>query len=219
MRFTDSHNERMVRFRQAGLYLVTSSVLSGALSTGQIVSGALKAGTRLIQLREKGMPDRELFQLAREARRLTEEAHALLIINDRLDIALAVGADGVHLGQDDLPVDRARRMAPDLVIGASTHSVEEAREAESLGASYVNIGPIFPTRTKDWTEEFLGLEGLAAIASAVNIPFTVMGGIKKEHIPDLLAAGARTIAVVTAVTQSPDPCRAAANLLNAIHPA
>lgn len=218
MRFTDTHNERMERFQRAGLYLVTSSAVSGARSTSQVVAAALRAGTRLIQLREKDMPDGELFELACEVRRLTGEAEALLIINDRLDIALAVGADGVHLGQEDLPVDHARRIAPDLVIGASTHSAEEARAAESLGASYVNVGPLFPTRTKEWTEEFLGLEGLAAIAPAVSIPFTVMGGIKKEHIPDLIAAGAQTIAVVTAVTQSPDPARAAAQLLKAIHP-
>jgi thiamine-phosphate pyrophosphorylase len=216
MQFTETHNSRMKRFLRAGLYLVTSETLSGGRSTRQIVAAALQGGTKLLQLREKGLSGRAFFELALDVRRMTAEADALLIINDRLDIALAAGADGVHLGQDDLPVERARRLAPDLIIGASSHSVEEARRAEELGASYVNIGPLFPTTTKEWTAEFLGLEGLKRIAPSVRIPFTVMGGIKKEHIPALRDAGARTIALVTAVTRAPDPRRAAADLLAAI---
>ena len=217
MQFTDKHNSRMERFVQAGLYLVTSATLSGGRSTRQIVTWALEGGTKLLQLREKALPGREFFELALDIRRMTSEAGALLLINDRLDIALAVEADGVHLGQDDLPIERARRIAPDLIIGASSHSVAEARQAEKLGASYVNIGPLFPTKTKEWTADFLGIEGLKAISPLVSIPFTVMGGIKKEHIPALKAAGARTIALVTAVTQAPDPRQAAADLLAEIH--
>lgn len=216
MHFTDKHNRRMELFRQAGLYLVTSSTASGGRSTSQIVSWALEGGVRLIQLREKDLAGRAFFDLAREVRGLTARADALLIINDRLDIALAVGADGVHLGQDDLPVDRARQIATDLVIGASTHSVEEASRAQALGTSYINIGPLFPTRTKQWSDDFLGLQGLTTISSAVSIPFSVMGGIKQEHIPALRAAGAQTIAVVTAVTEAADPQQATAELLAAI---
>jgi thiamine-phosphate pyrophosphorylase len=139
-----------------------------------------------------------------------------MIMNDRLDVALAVEADGVHLGQEDFPVEEARRMAPGLIIGASTHSIDEAVDAQREGASYVNIGPLFPTSTKEWTSEFLGLEGLARIAAHVQVPFTVMGGIKKAHIPDLVRAGARTIAVVTAVTAAPDPGTAARELYSLI---
>ena len=212
------HALRMQTFTKAGLYVVTSSEHSAGRSTETIVQAALDAGVRLVQLREKNMTARELFECGRRLRKLTSHYDALLIINDRLDIALAVGADGVHLGLDDLPLDAARRLAPDLVLGASSHNIEEALAAQRNGASYVNIGPLFPTGTKAWSRDFLGLEGLRRIAPKVDLPFTVMGGIKEQHIPDLRAAGARTIAVVTAVTAAPDPGAAAAKLLNLILP-
>jgi thiamine-phosphate pyrophosphorylase len=208
--------QRMRQFSAAGLYLVTSESMSAGRSTVQVVRAALEGGVRLVQLREKDYPTRDLVTLARNVRNLTQDAGALLIINDRVDIALAVGADGVHLGQDDLPIADARRVAPDLILGASSHSEEEARSAEQQGASYVNIGPLFPTGTKSWSGAYLGLDGLKRIAPCVSIPFTVMGGIKSEHIADLRAAGARTIAVVTAITAAADPARAARDLLDAI---
>ena len=207
------HDERMRRFNAAGLYLVTSQSMSAGRSTQDVVRAALAGGVKLIQLREKELPLRAYVTLAEELRDLTAQAGALLIINDRVDVALAVGADGVHLGQDDFPVPAARRLAPDLIIGASTHSIEEARQAQDEGASYLNIGPVFPTGTKRWEGEFLGVEGVKRIARVTKIPFTVMGGIKKEHFPELVRAGARTLALVTAVTAAPDPCRAAHELL------
>jgi thiamine-phosphate pyrophosphorylase len=207
------HESRMRRFQQAGLYLVTSQALSRGRSTLEIVSAALAGGTRLIQLREKEMPLPDFWRLAERIRARTTKAGALLIINDRVDVALAVGADGVHLGQADFGIAPARRLAPDLIIGASTHSPAEARAAERAGASYINIGPLFPTRTKQWPGKFLGLEGLGKIARLVTIPWTVMGGIKKAHIPDLRKAGAHTIAVVTAVTAAVDPEQATRDLL------
>jgi len=210
------HMDRMRRFQQAGLYLVTSQALSRGRSTLEIVDAALAGGVRLIQLREKEMPMPDFLRLAAQIRTRTDGAKALLIINDRLDVALAVGADGVHLGQADFPIAPARRLAPDLIIGASTHSPAEAQAAEHAGASYINVGPLFPTQTKQISGEFLGLEGLSKIALHVTIPWTVMGGIKQKHIPDLLKAGARTIAVVTAVTAAADPAQAARNLLSLI---
>ncbi len=212
------HDKRMARFAEAGLYLVTSQACSAGRSTLEILGAALQGGVRLVQLREKDMPLRELHALAVEARRLTDEAGALLIINDRIDVALATGADGVHLGQNDLPIAAARKLAPDLIIGGSTHTPEEAAEATAAGASYVNIGPLFPTSTKAWSKRFLGLEGLREIAATVTLPFTVMGGIKQTHIPQLLQAGARTIALVTAVTEAPDVAAATRELLAAIRP-
>jgi thiamine-phosphate pyrophosphorylase len=203
----------MRRFQQAGLYLVTSQALSRGRSTLEIVDAALTGGVRLIQLREKEMPMPDFLRLAEQIRARTADAKALLIINDRLDVALAVGADGVHLGQADFPIAPARRLAPDLIIGASTHSPAEAQAAEHAGASYINIGPLFPTQTKTWSGEFLGLEGLGKIARLVTIPWTVMGGIKPEHVPALIQAGARTIAVVTAVTAAADPAQAVRDLL------
>ena len=207
------HQDRMRWFQQAGLYLVTSQALSRGRTTLEIVDAALAGGVRLIQLREKDMPLPDFFRLAGQIRARTAQAGALLIINDRLDVALAVGADGVHLGQADFPIAPARRLAPDLIIGASTHSPAEAQAAEQAGASYINIGPLFPTQTKTWAGEFLGLEGLEKIARLVTIPWTVMGGIKPEHVPALIQAGARTIAVVTSITATADPAQAARELL------
>ncbi len=152
-------------------------------------------------MREKDISGRELFELARDVRAMTSDAGALLIINDGLDVAMGVGADGVHLGQDDFPVAEARKLAPGMIIGSSSHGIAEALKAESDGASYVNIGPLFTTGTKEWTKDYLGIAGIEEISPVLKeVPFTVMGGIKKNHIPDLLEAGARTIAVVTAVT-------------------
>lgn len=213
----DALARRMTAFCDAGLYLVTSQALSAGRSTTDVVRAALSGGVRLIQLREKDLSVRAYARLAAEVRELTASAGALLIINDRIDVALAVGADGVHLGQDDFPIADARRIAPGLIIGASTHSIEEAEDAQLRGASYVNIGPIFPTNTKVWDAAFLGLEGLRRIAPRVSVPFTVMGGIKRSHIAELTRAGANTIALVTAVTMADDPARAARELLAEIH--
>ncbi len=210
------HAQRMARFQKAGLYLVTSQAASLERSPPTIIAAALAGGVRLIQLREKNLPLPDFFSLAQEARRLTQAADALRIINDRVDVALAIGADGVHLGQTDFPVAAARKLAPQLIIGASTHNPLQAKAAQVAGASYINIGPLFATQTKTWDGRFLGLRGLRAIAPTVRIPFSVMGGIKKQHIPKLRQAGARTIAVVSAVTAARDPAAAARELLSLI---
>ena len=210
------HDARMQRFQAAGLYVVVTSSFCDGRDPLDVIRAVLDHGVTLIQLREKDLLLPDLLRLAEEARRLTDQAGALLIINDHLEAALAVDADGVHLGQDDQPVAQARLHAPDLVIGASTHSVQEALTAEAEGASYINIGPLFPTQTKTLAMPCLGLDGLREISRSVKIPFTVMGGIKQTHVPDLVEAGARTLAVVTAVTAAPDPGPAAAQLLDAI---
>lgn len=207
------HEMRMKKFLTAGIYFVTSEHLSAGRSTLKIVEAALEGGVKLIQLREKDIPVKELVHLALEVRKLTMYYDALLIINDRPDVAMAVAADGVHLGQDDFPCEKVRRLAPDLIVGVSSHSEVEARQAEMAGASYVNIGPLFETATKKWNEKYLGIDGMKRISSEISIPFTVMGGIKKEHIPELRSAGASTIALVTAITAAPDPSLAAKELL------
>jgi thiamine-phosphate pyrophosphorylase len=195
----------MKRFRAAGLYLVTGESLSAGRSTPEIVKQALGAGVRLVQLREKERSKREIFGLACLLRKSCDEHGALLIVNDHLDVALASGADGVHLGNDDLPPGAARALFPDGIIGVSTHDAGEARAAEQSGASYYNIGPIFPTETKSWAGAFLGPGSIPGIAACCRLPFTVMGGIKRSNIEQVLDAGARTVAVVTAVTRAPDP--------------
>ena len=128
----------------------------------------------------------------------------LFIVNDHLDIALAVNADGVHLGQEDLPVAVARKLAPDLLIGASSHSVNQALQAEQEGADYVNVGPIFATGTKAATVQPLGVEAIELIGGKLNVPYTVMGGITAANLNEVLARGARRIAVVTAITMAAD---------------
>jgi thiamine-phosphate pyrophosphorylase len=207
------HAERMERFRAAGVYLVTSQEASAGRPTLEIVQRALAAGIRLVQLREKQLGARRLYDLGSAVRRLTREAGALMIVNDRLDLAMALDADGVHLGQEDLPIDAARRLAPDLVIGASSHNRAEAEAAEREGASYVNIGPLFPTRTKAWDGAYLGMEGFREVRAVLKGPFTVMGGIGEEQLPGLAAAGAQVVAVVSAITAAPDPGQAASRLL------
>ncbi len=210
------HQERMDKFRNAGLYFVTSESLSKGRSTIDIVRCALVAGVKLIQLREKYLPLRKYVQLACSIRELTRPYDCLLIINDRIDVAMAVGADGVHLGLDDFPIAAARSDSTELSIGAATPTGEEAEIAEKAGASYVNIGPIFPTETKVWKDDYLGIAGLKHISEHISIPFTVMGGIKREQIPELCAAGAETIALVTAITAAANPEQAARELLDEI---
>ena len=123
-------------------------------------------------------------------RERTAKAGMLLVINDRVNVAIAVGADGVHLGQDDFPVPSAKTIAPGLIVGASSHSLAEALRAQNEGADYVNIGPIFSTGTKEGVDRFLGPGAVSQIAPHLRIPFTVMGGIKESNVNQVLEAGA-----------------------------
>lgn len=204
--------ERQAAFARIDLYPVTDPVLSAGRSHEEILRQSARGGARIIQLRDKFASRRQLFETACRFREVTAAAGMLLIINDYVDIALACQADGVHLGQDDLPLAAARQLAPELLIGISTHSLEQALAAQAGGAGYVNIGPVFPTRTKEKTSPPLGPDTIPVIASRLRIPFTVMGGINHQNMPQVLAAGATRIAVVTAVTLAPDPAEAVARL-------
>lgn len=204
--------DRMARFDAADLYVVITESFCAGRSPVEVLDGVLAAGVRLVQMREKDCSTCEFVDRARVIRKRTQAADAILIIDDRVDVALAVDADGVHLGQDDMPVADARRIAPDLIIGASSHSLEEALAAERAGASYVNIGPIFATQTKALSIPPLGLEAIEAIAPKLNIPFTNMGGIKEHNIHEIVARGGKHPAVVTAVTEA-DNVQAAAMAL------
>ncbi len=203
---------RKQMFLQTDLYPVTCERHSAGRSNLEVLEAAIRGGAKIIQLREKECTAGDLYRMALRFRKVTSEAGMLLIINDHVDIALAVDADGVHLGQDDLPLEAARRIAPDLLIGISTHSREEALKAQSDGADYVNIGPIFSTRTKEGVKGYLGPESIAGIAEGLEIPFTVMGGIKSANIDPVLAQGARRVAVVTAVTLADDMVQAVSSL-------
>ncbi|NLJ26723.1 MAG: thiamine phosphate synthase [Deltaproteobacteria bacterium] len=191
-------------FEQVDVYPVTCERLSAGRSNIAVLEGVIAGGARIIQLREKEYSARDLYQLAVKFREMTLEAGLLLIINNHVDIALAVDADGVHLGQDDLPLPAARKIAPELIIGASTHSVQEAQRAEREGADYINIGPVFPTKTKEGVDYFLGPDAIAEISSKVEVPFTVMGGIKASNMEQVLQKGARRIAMVTEITLADD---------------
>ncbi len=199
-----TREERKSRFETVDIYPVTCEKLSMGRSDIEVLDGLIEGGARIVQLREKDLCERDFYMLAQIFRERTAKAGIMLIINDRVDVAIAVGADGVHLGQDDFPVPAAKKIAPDLLIGASSHNLEEALRAQDEGADYVNIGPIFPTGTKEGVEYFLGPEAISQIAPGLLIPFTVMGGIKETNIKEVLANGARKVAAVTAITQAAD---------------
>jgi thiamine-phosphate pyrophosphorylase len=214
-----THGERVRRFNAADLYVVITQDFCGVRSALDVLDAILDAGVRLIQCREKSLDDERLFDHAREFHYRTAQAGAVLIIDDRLDIALAVDADGVHLGQEDLPVPDARRLAPEHLIGASTHSLQEALTAQREGASYLNIGPIFPTQTKATGVTPLGPDAIARIAPKVTVPFSCMGGINAGNIEEVVSRGGRHPAVMTAVTAADDPGAAARDLRERIRAA
>ncbi len=193
-----------MRFEEIDIYPVITTAFCKGRRAVDVLEAVAAGGARIVQLREKSLADREYLALACEFRRITKVYGMLLIIDDRVDIALASGADGVHLGLDDMPIDKARLIAPGLIIGASTHSLAEALSAQDAGADYINIGPLFATATKADAPPALGPETLKEIIPHVSIPFTVMGGIKKRHVPELLKFGARKIAMVTEITEADD---------------
>ncbi len=194
------HAQRVAAFKAAALYPVVSSEFCSGRSVPEVITAIAEGGAKIVQLREKHRTDADLFALAQQCRQITEAYDMLLIIDDRLDIALACGADGVHLGQDDMPVAAARKIAPELLIGTSTHNAAEIIAAQNDGTSYLNIGPIYPTQTKSVACGALGVETFCRLKELVTCPFSVMGGIKAQHIAELSALGAKHIAMVTEIT-------------------
>ncbi len=199
-----NRKERLVKLKAIDIYPVTCQELSEGRTNLEVLEAVLAGGAKIIQLREKHWDKKDLYELAIEFRKRTRSQHALLIINDHVDVALAAGADGVHLGQEDLPIGAARKIAPELIIGASSHNLTEALKAEQDGADYVNIGPIFPTKTKANTVRFLGPEAIGEIGPQLTVPFTTMGGIHPDNIDRVLEAGARCVAMITGITRAAD---------------
>ncbi len=189
------------------LYPITDVRLSG-LSHAEQVTRLRAGGARFIQLREKHLSPREFYDAAEAALDAARERGVRLIINDRADIALALGADGVHLGQDDLDPSAARRLLGErFIIGYSTHSVAQAIEAARLPVDYVAIGPIFATRTKENPDAVVGLDGLRRVKDAVaarGIPLVAIGGITPDTARSVLDAGADSVAVVSALLAAPE---------------
>ena len=202
-------------------------VLVGGLPTlgdlTWVVGEALAGGADVIQLREKGLPDREWLRRAREVRDLTARAGARFLMNDRPDLARLAGADGVHLGQDDLsPRDARRIVGPNALIGVSTHDRDQLDRAILDGASYLGVGPVFPSATKDFSEsELAGLDFVRQAAETTTLPWFAIGGITLENLDEVLEAGARRVAVSSAVVRAESPRQAAAELrarLDALDP-
>lgn len=190
------------------VYPVSCEKLAEGRTDQQWLDGVLQGGAKIVQLRDKHSDDRQLLAKAKYFRKKTTEAGALFLVNDRVDIALLADADGVHLGQEDLPPEEVRKLLPDKLVGISCNTEEQARNLGAmekkgdLAVSYYNIGPLYPTGTKDGLAEFIGPDAIDRYSSYLKIPFTVMGGIKLEHVPELVARGARRIAVVTALTKA-----------------
>ena len=197
-------SERIAIFQSSDLYPVVSSEFCNGRSVCEIVSAIAAGGAKLIQLREKNLSDCAMFELVKKCKEITDRYPMLLLVDDRLDIAMATGADGVHLGQDDFPLTEARKLAPEMFFGVSTHNAEEIDKALADGCSYLNIGPMFPTRTKSVACGALGLETIEKLAQKVTCHFSVMGGIKEHHLELLTAKGFKHIAMVTEITQAAD---------------
>lgn len=201
------------------LYLVTDRTLSLGRTTVEIVGQAVKGGITCVQLREKHCDTREFIEEARAVHQLLAAMvpRIPLIINDRLDVALAVGAEGVHLGQKDMALADARRLAGDqLIIGISAESVTDAVRAEQQGADYIGISPVYATPTKTDTAAPLGLTGVQAIRAAVSLPLVGIGGIGPDNAAAVIQAGADGIAVVSAIVSAPCPQTAARHLKQCI---
>src|SRR4051812_37352773 len=182
-----------------------------------VVRAALSVGVPVIQVRvPDGWSDRAAYALASVVAGLCREAGATCLVNDRLDVALAVGADGAHVGADDLPVAAARRVLGNAILGGTARDPATARQAARDGATYLGVGPTYRTFTKDGLPEPLGPPGIRAVAGAVDLPVIAIGAVTAERIPDLLAAGAYGVAVVSAVSDAADPAVATKHLLAAI---
>jgi len=164
---------------------------------------ALEGGATTIQLRMKNAPTRRMLEVGKELRRLTDEYDTLFIVNDRIDVALATGADGVHLGQEDMPIEIAREIVGNMIIGISASNLKEAKEAERKGADYIGAGSVFPTSTKE-DAKYLGLNGLKEIVENVDIPIVAIGGINHDNVEKVLEIGVQGIAVISAIMGAPD---------------
>lgn len=198
------------------LYVILDRAAARGRDLEEILDATITGGCRLIQLREKEWPSGRLLPLAERLRDRCRRAGVTFIVNDRVDLALAVSADGVHLGQDDLPTRAARPiLRPGMILGRSTHSVAQAREAQAEGADYIAVGAMFPTQTKP-DFELVGPELVRAVRPATKAPLIGIGGITRENVAQVIGAGADGVAVISAVCGAPDPAAATRDFIAAI---
>lgn len=195
------------------LYVITDETVGRGRSHAELAAQAVDGGADVIQLRDKRLPAPDLLEAATAVRKITRDSGALFIVNDHLDLALRVGADGVHLGAADIPLPEARSLSPpSFIIGASVGSVAGALRAEAAGADYVALSPTFATGSKSDAGPGLGLSVLSAIRVAVSVPLIAIGGINAGNVADVIAAGADGVAVISAVVGEDDVTAAARDL-------
>ena len=201
------------------LYVILDGQASGGRRLDELLDAVLAGGCRLVQLREKTMPPAEIFPLAQALRRRCREAGALFIVNDRVDLALAVEADGAHVGQDDLPAREARRLLPPpMILGVSTHNADQARRARDDGADYVAVGSMFPTGSKIGFE-LVGPELVRRVRADIPVPLVAIGGITRDNLSQVIEAGADAVAVISAIGNARDPAAAVREFLETIRSA
>lgn len=200
-----------------GLYCVIDSAWVALDGAGKLAEALVDAGVGIVQLRAKDKAGSEVLMAARAVRKATE-GRALFIVNDRVDVAMLSGADGVHLGQDDIPALEARRLLPSAIIGVSTHDMEEAARAEQDGADYISFGPIFPTRTKKDADVPKGLERLREMAGMVRVPVVAIGGMTAQTAAPAIEAGASAVAIISGILLSGDAGEAAASVVARLRP-
>ena len=206
------------RLFDLSLYLVTDRPLARGRELADIVGRALAGGVSCVQLREKEADSRTFYQLALEVRRLTRAAGAAFIVNDRIDVALAAEADGVHLGQEDFPIPLARKLlGPDRIVGGSAVTLAEAEKCLAEGADYVGFGPVFPTTSKDDAGPATGLARLREVVLKIPLPIVGIGGIDSSNAAQVLSAGAHGLAVISSICCQEDPARATRDLLAVIN--
>jgi thiamine-phosphate diphosphorylase len=196
--------QKAQRVTLPALYAILDPEQIGGNSPDSVLRQLLQGGAKMIQLRAKAMSSRDFIQLAQKARDLTIPFDCKLIVNDRIDIALGSAADGVHLGQDDLPLEVGRKLLGDRLIGISTHSLEQAKEAEANGADYIGFGPIFGTATKNTGYTARGVEMLARVRAAVALPIIAIGGITEANIQEVWRAGADSAAIISDILKADD---------------
>jgi len=199
------------------LYAIIDPAQSGGRSPEEVAAALLQAGVRLIQLRDKRASSGELYASAQRVGDLVRKAGGIFIVNDRADVALAVDADGVHVGQDDLPVESARAiLGQGKWVGYSTHNLEQLEEADLTTADYIALGPIFPTISKQNPDPVVGLEGLAEARKATRKPLMAIGGINLENARAAIEAGADSVAVIRGLIAAPDIAKRAEEFLRSL---
>lgn len=199
------------------LYLVTDRSLSLDRPLKSVVEAAVRGGVSMVQLREKDVTSKEFYELAMKMKACLKPYNVPLIINDRLDIALACDAEGLHIGQNDMPYEVARRlMGKNKIIGLSVESVHDAKVANDLDVDYIGISPVFDTQTKTDTSKALGLDGIKEISRISRHPSVGIGGININNAADIISAGADGISVVSAIMSAQDPMESARQLRNIV---